>query len=279
MADKYCVAIKIDSVMISHADATKSQTNTLWQTVAFDTQLKAVRNDDLRILKNQDGLPIPVTSSVFRVESKVVSRLDRSVVDRFDTESNDVSNNNLTVNALRIDPWELPFTDVGQFRANKSVMDTRRKYRELINSNNLSKFHEDSFLVTAEFLVDKKHNVYKRIVFDKKCHNLPIECRIFLKTKTAKDLLLSDCQTTWVTEKGGLFLPAKVSFSSVAGNPEKPSITNHFETELFWVLGESLSKNLFEYEDGNGFIPATELKEAILENQLKSIPLKSALRR
>lgn len=276
-AGRYCVTLTTKRTRVSFKDPEKSGDETKWFNVASDPKVSSTRYDDFNLFPGMDKLPVPQISSVFIVKSQVISRVNRRVAETFDSEADNAAEARFSSMCTRIDPWELPYADAGVFREENRLIATRTNCKELINTHNLTKFEENNLSIVMEFLIDKKLKLYKRIIYDKQSYLLPVECRLYFRTEQGKDLFLSVCRTAWgqtLLNQQPVRLPATVTFSSVVGNPEKPSESKTFELELFWVLGDGFSKHVFDHE-GVNFVPPLDLREAIMENPTKTSPLKS----
>lgn len=275
---KFAVAVKCSTTQVNHKNPDTSGNSITWFVISSDSE-RAIKRYDM-ISTSTDTLTLEANTAnytMFCLKNKTFSRLNRAKAQEFDLESKEANELSVSIPMVRIDPWDMPLSDLSVLAAKHLVVLTDPRYIDTLSAQDVTETQEDSSMFGCEFriyknmkgLTDMNWMAYKHVVFDKRIGGLPVSTKLFVRDKSQRELVMSSVKTVWgksVDHSKLPPVPVRIVISGCIGDPAKPSKTIDHQLDFNWVFEGNVSDEVFDTEEP---LYAPDLQEAIIDNAEK----------
>lgn len=161
-------------------------------------------------------------------------------------------------------PWALPFFGTVGVKASQKP----RRYpfkdevEDLVERCDVTSVEQVGNFTGVEYSMAGKLPLSMRMVFDARYGDMPVKVEFLIQAEKLQGKMRV-VETEWFLNKSR-WLPKKIYMENRLGNPKQPSGVITHTCQLNWVVDESVSPDVFNYEAGH-VMRCVDLKEGILE--------------
>lgn len=269
--DKFAVAFFCTITTENKQPSENSSVHNIWLVQAVDLDRNRRRYDNSRWgLSATLGVPVSTFGTMVFDEDKLdLFKFGNShqVVDlkRFPRE--DGSDENVSTNVVRFNPWNLPIGALSQLQPITSI--TRHVLQNSPHASLESRWTRDYTLFQSmgnkclyEFAINEKAKIFQQIVFDAE-RNLPLESNLIVREDSYNGVM-SSVTTEWLTleQKEDRCIPSRIFVNAVVGNPRAPSQKLEYKLVAHWVFGEDVVDEMFSTSP---LLPSVDFIDLILQ--------------